>query len=317
MDVDSCADIVNIIDNGNNDDGKSFINITMKDEDDTREVKIESNGTILLSSVNKVFSNISTLKYLSSGSWRIVKCVGGVLHPPEDDGSWGQHTYHCIVKKKKKITRSSGDHKAGNLDTYKLKSILVSRDDVQPGEDPDEEEFRKYFSKFGSVEFCQARQREGEQFVSVYVTFAEEGVACKLYGKSLEIEGIKHEIIEPKTVDKDLRVLAVNYDKMIAKHQIKEHFDCHGQVTDVYIPSPYKCFALVTLSNYSDCRRLYRKVHTHAESGVSLKIMEPKHLRKKRLERQLIRKQHLVKSGYNSGYFQQHHYHQRYDWHDY
>ena len=78
----------------------AWVAIAEREGGDAEELPTEKDGSLLLASLTNHYPSVTTLKYKGlSGIWRIVRCVDGILTPPDDDGSWGSHVYICIKKK--------------------------------------------------------------------------------------------------------------------------------------------------------------------------------------------------------------------------
>ena len=86
-----------------------WIAIAESEEGDAEEVQSEDDGTLLLASLENLYRNVTTLKYKGpAGLYRVVRCIGGVLSPPEDSGGWGSHTYICVTRPEERRGRGGG-----------------------------------------------------------------------------------------------------------------------------------------------------------------------------------------------------------------
>ena len=276
-----------------------WVAIVEKEGEEAQEIQTEDDATLLLSSLRNLFKDVTTLKYKGpSDVQRIVRCIGGVLYPPGDDGGWGSHTYVCVMKKKqhkflkssrKRITDPNNpfatDDDEDDLDdneTNWSKSILVHYEGNEP---VSEEKFRECFSQFGEIKCCLVKTPKEDQPGSAFIRFDNGSVPMSLYGADMEIEGIKLEIKEPETDVKEKRKVVIIFrNENITKQDLREHFSKYGKVTDVYIPRPFKYFGFVTLSKFSDCRKLYGKVHKL--QGSELRLQEPRAAKEKRQRQQ-------------------------------
>ena len=83
--------------------------------DDWQELQLEDDGTFLIENLKNVFAQASTLKYRhpETKCWRIIKCIEGVLHPPEDDG-WGDPDLLFVAVIPKGMEIYKGESKANN-----------------------------------------------------------------------------------------------------------------------------------------------------------------------------------------------------------
>lgn len=70
--------------------------------EETIEFPIESDGTLLLSTLQAKFPDASGLQYRNavSNAIRVIRFTEGRLYPPSGDG-WGNQVYLCIFPKNK------------------------------------------------------------------------------------------------------------------------------------------------------------------------------------------------------------------------
>lgn len=248
------------------------------------EVQTERDGSLLLSVVRTTNPGVTTLKFRNkeSGNWRVVRCLGGKLTPPGEEG-WGKITYITVggnmmdqkVSKGKILKQEETDdcnYDVCGLDSQDdestwSKSIYCLFDNKNLVD----KDFIQAFSQFGTVMNVGIRAGQGTGIV----TFEDPKIPMSLYGKDMSVCGTKLDIKEPESDDKESRKLAVIFrNEEIKGKDLWGHFGRYGRVTDVYVPRPFKYFGFVTYSKESTCRKLYNR--THHLKGSELRIQKPK-----------------------------------------
>lgn len=78
--------------------GVSYVKVCEDEGENPIEIPIESDGTVLLTTLNGVFPKATGLKYLTSDTecFRGVRLNDGALSAPEDGWS---HVYYCVFPK--------------------------------------------------------------------------------------------------------------------------------------------------------------------------------------------------------------------------
>ena len=296
-----------------------WVAIAEKEGGDVEEIQSEEDGTLLLASLANLYSNVTTLKYKGpSGLYRVVRCVGGILSPPEEDGGWGSHVYICVTRQEPLPEEGPGRKRA--RDPNNPYSAEEEEGEEEEGYDPDddennwsksilvhyeaeeplsEESFRDCFSQYGEVKCCQMKSPKGDQPGSAFIRFDDPTIPMSLYGKDIAIDGIPVEVKEPETDDKERRKLVIIFrNEKITKQELRGHFEDYGRVTDVYIPRPFKFFGFVTFARFKDCKKLYGAIQKY--KGTELRLQEPRAAKEKR------QRHHM---GPRHGHHPHHHHH--------
>jgi len=282
----------------------AWIAISEKEGADPEELPTERDGSLLLTSLTNLYPNVTTLKYRGpSMVWRIVRCIDGILTPPEDDGSWGSHVYVCIKKKetpkedeiqRKRKAEYELDGKAGYDDgqydadddsSNWSKSILCSFKSGQAS--LTENDFRDYFSTFSPIRSINMKPATANQTGTAFIAFSDPTVPMSLYGKDIEINGVPIDVKEPETDDKERRKVVIIFrNEDITKEELREHFEHYGRVTDVYIPQPFKYVGFVTFARERVSRALHGEIHKY--KGTELRLQEPRIAKEKREKQQSL-----------------------------
>jgi len=228
-----------------------WVKIVESERDQAMEFQVESDGMMLLQNIRNVFSSATTLKFRNpdNNAWRVIKCVDEVLHPPEDEG-WLDHVYMVVVPKGQERIRESTEID----DTKKFgpvnKAIYVLFD----SEDLTKDDLKEYFGEFGNI--TNLNCMISKKFA--FITFDDETVPLRLYGKPVNINGVELDIKEPESDEKEFRKLALIYkEDKITTRQIREFFEHYGEVTDVYVTKPFRKYGFVTFTKPQVARDLY------------------------------------------------------------
>ena len=232
-----------------------WVKVAKKENDTERQLQLEDDGTLLLENIRNVFNDATTLesKNPENNAWRVVKCVNDVLHPPEESG-WGDHIYIAVIAKgyKRKISEDEDDEEEKVAQPANRAIYILFEPPKQ--KELGEADFRDYFSEFGTVVTVNGQINKGFAFV----TFDDESVPFKLYGKPVNINGVDLDIKEPENDGKEPRKLALLYkEDKITVRQIRDFFEQYGGVTDVYVTKPFRKYGFCTFSEAKTARELY------------------------------------------------------------
>ena len=167
-----------------------------------------------------------------------------------------------------------------------------------------EDDIREYFEPFGEVIMVQLKKRpgSGESKGFAFIRFAEKEVEKKVLLQRHMIDGRWCDIKIPDSQDKkdgkpdksSCKIFVGRVTENLSKEDLRDHFETFGQVgsivfpacmiftlytrsvylqvTDVYIPTPFRQFAFVQFSESRVAQSLLGK--EHIIKGVSVKIGE-------------------------------------------
>lgn len=243
-----------------------WVAISDKEGGEAEEISAEEDGSLKLESITKIHKNVVTLKYRGpSEAWRIVRCVGGVLSPPEKYG-WGDHTYITVKRKledsevaRKRFRIGEEEHECAYYDSVnpggkKNYTVLCNYlpTDLQP---IPVERFEETFARFGSIKVAKAtKEPQNNRSGAVYITYEDLSVPLNLYGRQdIDIDGVKIEVSEPGSEDKERRKVVMTFERgkeEVCKHELREFFEQFGRVTDIHIPTPFKNFGFITFARW-------------------------------------------------------------------
>lgn len=269
-----------------------WVAVCADENEEPVEIPTESDGTLLLTSVTAQFPGASGLKYRNpeTNTLRGVRMTENVMVPPSEEG-WGMYTYICVrLKKDEPRLKRKTD---SDVDMYS-KNIKVDDDD---DDDPDktmdliilglpwkttEDDVREYFEPFGEILMVQLKKRpgSGESKGFGFVRFADKEVEKKVLLQRHMIDGRWCDIKVPDSQERkeggkdksSCKIFVGRITENLTKEDLKDHFEAFGQVTDVYIPNPFRHFAFVQFSENKAAQSLLGK--EHVIKGVSVKIGE-------------------------------------------
>jgi len=262
----------------------NWTKITEDEGGEVLELQQEDDGTILLENLRNVFPDASTVKYKNNvdlDTWRIIRCIDDVLHPPDDDG-WADHVYVIVVPKSSRMTADQDEEEdeevQHNPNSTNNKSIYVLFDECN---DLTEQDFRDYFGEFGTVAGVNGQISKGY----VFITFDDEDVPPRLYGKPVTINSTELDIKEPENTDKDKRKIALLYkENRINAKDVRSYFEQYGEVTDVYITKPFKKYGFVTFRDSKTVKQFYDTSICINDVKVLCKKPRPKMAQEDKLE---------------------------------
>lgn len=251
----------------------TWIRVAETENGECQELQLEDDNTFLMENLKNVFAEASTLKYKNPETkvWRIIKCVDGVLHPPED-GGWGSKDllFCAVIPKSNRPKSAERMCTEDEMISSKGKAVYIIFDSTA---DLAESDFKDYFGEFGTITSISGQIGQG----SVLITFDDADVPPRLYGKPVTINGAELEIKEPNSETKEYRKVALLYkEDKLSHRQIWDFFGNYGLVTDVYIIKPFKRYGFVTFANPAVARDLYEENVTIAEVKVKCSKPRPK-----------------------------------------
>lgn len=85
-----------------------YVQVTEEEGEETIELPIEEDGTLLLSTLQAQFPGTSGLKYRNSVSNAVrgIRLVDGHLHPPQGEDGWGNQVYFCVFPKENSVAEN-------------------------------------------------------------------------------------------------------------------------------------------------------------------------------------------------------------------
>jgi len=254
--------------------------------DDPIEIETEEDGTMLLESLTAHFPGTTTLKYKNPENlaFRGIKCIDGILNAPSKDLGWGlAKLYYCVNPEQETSKKRKGDEEVvgkskHHKDWAPSEGVDPSRctDLVLLGLSPEttEQDIRDYFAEHGELGMVQVKKSKDENVGYGFIRFKEKEVERDMLRKNHEVDGKKWILRVPDSQqgDKAHRKIYISYhSEEITSDDLRQHFEKYGEITDVYISSPWRHFAFVTFADVRVAHSLIGKEHHIKDVSLLIK----------------------------------------------
>ncbi|XP_063057431.1 TAR DNA-binding protein 43-like [Engraulis encrasicolus] len=232
-----------------------YIRVADDENGDPIEILAEEDNSVLLSNVSAQFPGACGLRFRSPStqSMRGVRLVDGILHAPED--GWQNLIY--VVNYPKDNKRKMDDMDAALAS--KMKRGNHTSDLIVLGLPwkTSEQDLKDYFATFGEVIMVQVKRdaKTGNSKGFGFVRFTEYETQNKVMSQRHMIDGRWCDCKLPNSKagnDEPMRVGRVFVGRCtedISADDLRQFFMQYGEVTDVFIPKPFRAFAFVTFSD--------------------------------------------------------------------
>ncbi|XKL59724.1 hypothetical protein PGB90_000740 [Kerria lacca] len=241
------------------------------------ELPTENDNTLLLSTVAAQFPSVSGLKFEIDSYFRGVKLCEGRLYPP--DGYWGKILYYCVFPKenKRKYNDSSSNTqvKTKRFDSNICIDLIVLGLPWQLTEP----ELKDYFQAFGNIKMAMIKrdQSTGQSKGFGFIRYENYESQIKVLSKRHFISGRWCDVKIPDSkegadVHIPCKIFVGRVSENITAEDLRNYFCQFGEVTDVYIPKPFRSFAFVTFDSPDTAQNLIGE--DHIIKGVSVHVSE-------------------------------------------
>lgn len=273
---------------GGNYNGDLFEYIKVsEDEDESNAVEIpcELDGTLLLSTLVAQFPGACGLKYRhpDSKSLRGIRLSDGKLHPPNESG-WGKPLYICVFPKenKRKMEDVSPENSAAK--TKRLEKKLTCSDLICLGLPwkSTEESIKQYFEQFGEVVMVQLKRDKNGSFKGFgFIRFATYASQMRALAQRHNIDGRWVDVRIPNSKEgvvpqMPCKVFVGRCTEDMTADDLREYFSKFGEVTDVFVPRPFRAFGFVTFLDPEVAQSLCGEDHVIKGASVSVSSAAPK-----------------------------------------
>uniref|UniRef100_A0A8C5I5P9 TAR DNA-binding protein 43 n=1 Tax=Gouania willdenowi TaxID=441366 RepID=A0A8C5I5P9_GOUWI len=260
-----------------------YIRVAEDENEEPMEIPSEDDGTVLLSSVAAQFPGACGLRYKNPESqcMRGVRLVEGVLHAPEND--WGNLVY--VVNYPKDNKRKMEEIDAASA--VKVKRGFQKTSDLIVLGLPwktTEQDLKDYFTTFGEVIMVQVKRdsKTGNSKGFGFVRFTEYETQSKV------IDFLKC----------SRKIFVGRCTEDITTDDLRQYFMQYGEVTDVFIPKPFRAFAFVTFADDQVAQALCGEDLIIKGVSVHISNAEPKHNN----SRQMMDRGRFGAGGFSQGY---------------
>lgn len=285
----------------------TYILVVEHERDDPLELPCEDDGTLLLSTLQGQYPTTTGLKYKNpdTGAYRAIRLAEGKLYPPTD-GGWGNAKFEAVFPKPSKSYFNRVEFEYFFYTNVSLISAVDSKRKVDDYEDQvpaaktkkldvktkctdlialgipwktTDKLLREYFEKFGEVVMCQVKcdQKTGQSKGFGFVRFKSPEVQLRVLAQRHNIDGRWCEVQIPSSKEGMVRempckVFVGRITEDMSADDIKTYFDQFGEVTDVYIPKPFRSFCFVTFLEPDTAEKLWGE--DHIIKGVTVHVSD-------------------------------------------
>ncbi|KAM3878483.1 TAR DNA-binding protein 43 isoform 2-T2 [Diretmus argenteus] len=261
-----------------------YIRVAEEENEEPMEIPSEDDGTILLSTVSAQFPGACGLRFRSpvSQCMRGVRLVEGVLHAPEN--GWGNLVY--VVNYPKDNKRKMDEIDASS-------AVKMKRGDMKTSDlivlglpwKTSEQDLKDYFTTFGEVIMVQVKRdaKTGNSKGFGFVRFTEYESQEKVVSQRHMIDGrwcdckLPNSKQGPDEPMRSRKVFVGRCTEDMTTDDLRQFFMQYGEVTDVFIPKPFRAFAFVTFADDQVAQSLCGEDLIVKGVSVHISNAEPKH----------------------------------------
>lgn len=254
-----------------------YVQVTESENGDPIDIPTEEDDSILLSTLEAQYPGAIGLKYRVNNRLRIVRLTEGKLFPPED--GWLERIYMCNFR-----NTPSSKRKHHEIDDS---NKLADDDDDDDGSVSDmdlvvlglpwkvtEEDLKKYFAKFGQVEYTQIKtDLNGKSKGYGFVRFKHKKSQVRVMLERHNIEGRWCDVRIPNSKDKHVnkvprKVFIGQVSENTDEDALRNYFITFGEISDLFLPRPHRGFAFVTFTDPSSAQKVIGRDHKVGDCSV-------------------------------------------------
>ncbi|KFB52252.1 AGAP003497-PA-like protein [Anopheles sinensis] len=261
--------------------------VTEEEGEEAVEIPLEDDGTLLLSTLQAQFYGACGLKYRNPENKAIrgVRLSDNKLHPFSPETGWGSHVYICVFPKENK--RKSDDKLENSTPkTKRIESRNRTTTDLIVLGLPwktTEEGLREYFETFGDLLVVQIKKdsKTGQSKGYGFIRFAKFECQMKALSKRHLIDSRWCDVKVPSSKDQmqhqmPSKIFLGRVTEDITADEIRDYFSKYGEVTDVFIPKPFRAFAFVTFIDPNVAQSLCGEDHLIKGTSVYVSTASPR-----------------------------------------
>ncbi|KAK8753836.1 hypothetical protein OTU49_017096 [Cherax quadricarinatus] len=280
-----------------------YIQVCEEENDEPIEIPTEDDGTLLLSTLVAQFPGACGLKYrhAESRGMRGVRLVDGRLHAPDE--GWN-YVFVCVFPKvynsgtgadqvlslsgqSYENKRKSDDHLESSMSkTKRMESKQRCSDLIVLGLPwkTTEKELREYFEPFGEVLMAQVKKdpKTSQSKGFGFIRFGNYETQVRVLSQRHMIDGRLCDVKIPNSKQEgqiqqvNSKVFIGRCTEDISADDLREYFSKFGEVTDVFIPKPFRAFAFVTFLDPDVAQSLCGEDHIVKGTSVHVSNAAPK-----------------------------------------
>lgn len=250
-----------------------YVKISCREGSEYMEFPMEDDGTLLVSTIQAQFPNAIGLKYRSSsGTWRAIRESENILNPPK--GGWGNRVYCLTVTDSNKrrfeepIENGSRERKVPYVN-YLLQDLAV----IGLPYKTTDQELKDYFEmNFGELAYSEIKhdRETGKSRGFGFIRFKDEAAAKEAVKQEHYMDGRKVEVRQKK--DKPMKMFIGRLAHGTTVEDLDSYFSQYGELTDTYIPQPFRNFAFITFASSEAAKNCMQD--THVLGGSRINVME-------------------------------------------
>ncbi|XP_031330084.1 TAR DNA-binding protein 43-like isoform X2 [Photinus pyralis] len=256
-----------------------YLQVAEDEGEEPIELPTEDDGTLLLSTLSAQFPGSCGLKYRNpdSRAMRGVRLSDGRLHPPPEIG-WGSQIFYCVFPKENK--RKSDDAlENSTAKTKRIETKLRCTDLIVLGLPwkTTEQNLREYFESFGEVLMAQVKKdaKSGQSKGFGFIRFGSYESQMRVLAQRHMIDGRWCDVKVPNSKEGLIqqvpcKVFIGRCTEDLTSDDLREYFGKFGEVTDVFIPKPFRAFSFVTFLDPEVAQSLCGE--DHIIKGVSVHV---------------------------------------------
>ncbi|CAH1720010.1 unnamed protein product [Chironomus riparius] len=259
-----------------------YIQVAEDYSDEPIELPLEpDDNTLLLSTLQGQFPGATGLKYRNPEN----KAIRGIrlndlkLHAP--GCGWDGLVYYCVFPKdsvsenKRKsddVMENVSKSKVSKCQTNKCTDLIV----LGLAWKTNEQALREYFETFGEVLMVQVKKdAKGQSKGFGFVRFSNYETQLRVLGQRHHIDSRWCEVKVPNSKEGQIqqvpcKVFVGRCTEDLTQEDLKEYFCKFGEVTDVFIPRPFRAFSFVTFLDPEIAQSLCGE--DHIIKGVSVHV---------------------------------------------
>jgi len=267
----------------------SYIAVSQEEGGESVEVPAEEDGTVLLSTLSAQFPGACGLKFRNpeTRAWRGVRLADGRLFPPPDTG-WSATVFVTVLPKlgeyeyeKRKSESDGGAEMSGlggmvkgrRIEKNKCSDLIV----LGLPWKTTEQELREYFEPFGEVLMAQVKKdiKTGQSKGFGFIRFSSYESQMRVLAQRHMIDGRWCDVKIPNSKEGQVqqvpcKVFVGRCTEDMTGDDLKDYFSKFGEVTDVFIPKPFRAFAFITFLDPEVAQSLCGE--DHIVKGVSVHV---------------------------------------------
>ncbi|CAG9560837.1 unnamed protein product [Danaus chrysippus] len=244
-----------------------YVVVSEGEQDEPIELPTEEDGSLLLSTISAQFVGASGLKYRAGGRLRGLRLTEDRVLPPAE--GWGAHRYFCAFPRVDIPTATTRP---------RCSDLIVLGLPWKTGE----ETVREYFSTFGDLLMVQVKRdtKTGLSKGFGFIKFAEYDAQLRALGRRHMIDGRWCDVRIPNSKDGSSaahrKVFVGRCTESLTADDLREYFGAFGQVTDVFVPKPFRAFSFVTFLDPEVAQSLCGQDHVIKGVSVNISTASPK-----------------------------------------